>query len=205
MERSSIAGILLAAGLSRRYGAGSKLLVPFRGQPLVLHAAQTLRRLGLGRYVAVCGTNDRLAPLLDAEGFEVVINPTPEVGLSSSLVVGVASVQTAEAALICLGDMPLVPVSHLAALLASLTLTSMVASEAEDGRRSPPAAFSKEHFGALLAATGDSGARPLIQAAETVRTTNAQLRDFDTPADFIGLERLNEIYASCRGAGVPVP
>lgn len=188
MEQSSIAGILLAAGLSRRYGKENKLLAPFRGQPLVLHAAQTLRQLGLGRYVAVCGPDDRLAALLDAEGFEVVINPTPEVGLSSSLVVGVAAARTAEAALICLGDMPLVPVSHLAELLASLALTSMVASEAEDGRRSPPAAFSKEHFAALLAITGDRGAQVLVQAARPVQVLAAQLRDFDTPQDFVGLE-----------------
>lgn len=188
VEPSSIAGLLLAAGLSRRYGPGNKLLVPFKGQPLILYAVRALRQVPLGRHVAVCGRDDELAALLSSEGYDVVINPAPEAGLSASLAIAVASVQSAEAALVCLGDMPGVPVSHLAALLASLSPGTIVASEAEDGSRSPPAVFSKEHFGALLRTTGDSGARALIRSARTVRATSAQLHDFDTPGDFASNE-----------------
>ena len=184
METSSIAGVLLAAGLSRRYGPGNKLLAPFRGQPLILHAARALRQVPLGRYVAVCGTDDRLAVLLSVEGYEVVINSAPESGLSASLAIAVASVQGAQSALVCLGDMPMVPVSHLVALLALLSPGTIVASEADDGSRSPPVAFSKEYFAALMKTTGDRGARALIRSASTVRATSTQLHDLDTPDDF---------------------
>ena len=42
-----VAAVLLAAGESRRFGAANKLLADLRGQPLVLHIAARLARLGI--------------------------------------------------------------------------------------------------------------------------------------------------------------
>ncbi len=46
-------GLLLAAGLSRRFGGDDKLLTLFRGQALVRHAAAVMARLFLDRRMAV--------------------------------------------------------------------------------------------------------------------------------------------------------
>lgn len=186
---TSAAGILLAAGLSRRYGRDNKLLAPFQGLPLVVHAARALRRLPLGRHVAVCGLDDRVKVLLEAEGYEVVVNPVPEMGMSQSLAAGVRAISGAKVALICLGDMPFVPDSHLAALLSALKAGDVVASENKDGQRSPPVAFASGHFPLLLEMTGDAGARSLIAGATTVRARDGALRDIDTPDDFFEARR----------------
>ena len=185
MQMSSVAGILLAAGLSRRYGPANKLLAPFKGVPLVLHAARKVRQLPLCRHMAVCGNDEQLQALLEAEGYEVAINPEPQSGMSGSLATGIGAIIGADAALVCLGDMPLVAPAHLEAILTNLTSGGIVASAAEDGLRCPPAAFSREHFGALLATTGGAGGRSLIADARLVSAPATQLRDFDTPADFL--------------------
>ena len=63
------AGLLLAAGASRRFGPKDKLLSPLRGRPLIAHAAEAMRRAALDRRIAVIANPD-LAPHL--AGFEIV-------------------------------------------------------------------------------------------------------------------------------------
>jgi len=78
--------VLLAAGLSRRYGGAGKLVAEFRGKPLVLHAAGTIAALPFSRRLAVCRSgDDELAAMLDQLGFVVVRNPDPAQGMASSL------------------------------------------------------------------------------------------------------------------------
>src|SRR5690606_29186560 len=84
------AAVLLAAGLSRRYGAVGKLVADFQGKPLARHAAETLCALPLARRIAVCRAgDDDLAAMLSGLGFTVVRNPDTARGMASSLALGV--------------------------------------------------------------------------------------------------------------------
>lgn len=178
--------VLLAAGLSRRYGGAGKLLAEFRGKPLVLHAAGTIAALPFSRRLAVCRRgDDELAAMLDQLGFVVVRNPDPAQGMASSLALGVAAAGEPEALVIALADMPLVTAAHLRMLVDRLAPGSIVASVARDGDApTPPAAFSRPHLPDLLRLTGDKGARHLLQGADLVVAPEGTLTDFDTPEDF---------------------
>ncbi len=56
--------LLLAAGGSERMGS-PKALLPWRGQPLLSHQLQQIRKSGVSECVVVLGTGaDRLAPLV---------------------------------------------------------------------------------------------------------------------------------------------
>src|SRR5690606_18755490 len=68
-----VAAVLLAAGQSTRFGAADKLHADLGGRPLVTHVAATLRQLGFGALIAVCGPTT--APMLD--GFDIVRNDAP--------------------------------------------------------------------------------------------------------------------------------
>lgn len=186
LEKTAV--VLLAAGLSRRYGAVGKLVADFHGKPLALHAAQTLIALPFARHIAVCRSgDDDLAGLLASLGFSLVRNPDTARGMASSLALGVeAAGGGPEALLVCLADMPVVTGGHLQALVERVTPGGIVASVA--GPReppTPPAAFAREYLPELLRLEGDKGARHLLQLAELVEAPEGTLADFDTPADFL--------------------
>jgi molybdenum cofactor cytidylyltransferase len=178
--------VLLAAGLSRRYGAVGKLVADFRGKPLARHAAETIGALPFSRRIAVCRTgDDDLAGLLDGLGFEVVRNPDTARGQASSLALGVEAAGEPEALVVCLADMPLIAAGHLRTLVERVTPGGIVTSVASlSGPPTPPAAFSREVLPELLRIEGDKGARHLLQIAERVVAPEGSLADFDTPEDF---------------------
>lgn len=176
-----VVAVVLAAGLSRRYGNGDKLLHPLGGRPLCLHIAATLRRLPFSRRVAVC-SNPAVAQLFEAEGFAVVRNADPQIGLGSSLRIAVQAAGNASPILVCLADMPFVTPTHLLALAHAFQAGSAdpVASAGPDFI-GPPAIFSAgllEH----LPANGEGGARALLRGATTMEAAPRELADFDTRA-----------------------
>jgi len=176
--------VLLAAGLSRRYGAVGKLVANYRGKPLVLHMADTLNAMVLSQRIAVCRSgDDDLAALLEGRGFEVVLNPDTARGMASSLVLGIEVVE-ADAAIVCLADMPNVSVGHLNAVIHAGRRAGIAASAIEGGSPTPPAYFGRAHFADLMALEGDKGARGLLGNAPLVTAPADELADVDIPADF---------------------
>lgn len=176
--------VLLAAGLSRRYGAVGKLIAAYRRKPLVLHISDTLAALELSQRIAVCRSDDEdLAALLAAQGFAIVRNPDTARGMASSLGLGIGAVR-GDAALVCLADMPNVSAAHLRAVIEAGRPSGMAASTTRGGPPSPPAYFDRSHFAALLALEGDTGARGLLVSAPLVAAPPEELADVDTPDDF---------------------
>jgi molybdenum cofactor cytidylyltransferase len=180
------AAVLLAAGLSRRYGAVGKLVADFRGKPLARHAAETIGALPFSRRVAVCRTgDDDVAGMFEELGFSVVRNPDTARGMGSSLALGVEAAGRPEALLVGLADMPLVTAEHLRVLVERVTPGGIVASVTGPRETpTPPAAFAREYLPELLRTEGDKGARHLLQIAERVVAPQGTLADFDTPEDF---------------------
>ena len=179
-----LVAIVLAAGLSRRF-VGDKLLAPLAGKPLAAHIADTLASMNLRARLAVCpGRNEERAALFKDRGFEIVWNDAPEEGMGHSLALAAirARALAADAALVCLGDMPNITVAHLRRLIAAAQ-AGPVATEV-DGVRMPPAIFPRAMFTDLSALTGDRGARSLLAAARTVRAEPPLELDIDTAADF---------------------
>ncbi|WP_404712018.1 nucleotidyltransferase family protein [Sphingomonas sp. MMS24-J13] len=177
----AVAVILLAAGLSSRFGPRDKLAVPIDGLPLGLHAARMLAPLPFARKVAVTAAN---GPDFAAYGFTAIVNRDPAAGQSGSIRLGLAEARTAQpqAVLIALADMPFVPVAHIHALLARFGGNKVVAST--DGYRpGPPALFDASFWPILEGLSGDSGARALLRDARLVSASPAELADIDTPLD----------------------
>ena len=185
IDPADVAVLLLAAGQSGRFGS-DKLLVPLCGAPMALHAANRLADLGTGWRIAVCREAGSLARELEALGFEVVVNPEPSRGLSSSLALGIERAETvgAKAALVALGDMPFVSPAHFAALVAAFDpATAPIVASDRAGVAMPPAVFDKTVFADLRKGEGDQGARALIRGAALVAADPHELADIDRPED----------------------
>lgn len=190
IEAGDICAILLAAGGSRRFGTDDKLLADVAGEPLALHAAAPLTHLRAGRRIAVCANDSGpLAKRLAAQGLEIVVNPDANLGMSRSLACGIAAAARGphSAALICLADMPFVPLSHLTELLARFdALHSPIVASTNGEVAMPPALFARSLFDRLQAGEGDRGGKALLADAVLVPADAGHLADIDRPEDIPG-------------------
>lgn len=183
--------LVLAAGAGRRFGGG-KLLAPWRGRPLILHAVETALRAPVERVNVVLGCDadavaGALAPIRDAR-LATVLNAHWDDGLSSSLKVGLDHLAPATRhVVVFLGDMPVVPPDLAGRLLTALEAGAPAALVRCGGRPAHPVAFSRTRFGRLRDATGDRGARHLLERTDgTVFIDTHDIAgcfDIDRPSD----------------------
>lgn len=154
---STLAAVL-AAGDGSRFG-GPKLLVDFRGRPLVTWALAAALAAGLDETVVVTGGQDLGAVVPDR--ITVLDNPRWAEGQATSLQVAVARAEAGghDAVVIGLGDSPLVPADAWRAVAAS---DASIATADYDGRARPPVRLARAVW-ALLPADGDEGARVLLR------------------------------------------
>jgi molybdenum cofactor cytidylyltransferase len=178
--------MILAAGASRRFGRSNKLLAPFRGKALVLHAADALHMASVNKLLAV--TSDPQVTALLPEFHHI----PGEKLLSQNIAHGAAwaKSQGAERLLVVLGDMPFVTSAHCDQLIERCSDTSASASSS-GGVRSPPTCFPSARFDNLIALTGDRGAKALINAIPSqniIDASSGELLDIDTKAEFEALK-----------------
>ncbi|CAN5865896.1 nucleotidyltransferase family protein [soil metagenome] len=179
-----IAAVVLAGGESRRMGA-PKLALELEGRALLARAVETASQVASSVVVVVGAYAELYAPLAETAGARVVVNPDWREGLASSLRVGVAALppQT-EAALVLLGDQPLVPVEHFEKMLAVHRADAVtLVFSSYDGVRGAPTLIDASLFGAVQTLTGDTGARALQRGARVAEVPSAEAFDVDTPDD----------------------
>lgn len=192
-----IAGVVLAAGGSRRLGE-SKQLVLFRGKPLVWHAVRAAVEGGLSPVVVVVGSNGpAVRAALEGEPVRFVENPSWQVGQSTSLRAGLNLAQRgSEAAIFLLADMPFVSAEVVRALVTEHrgTLTPIVAPRLDD-RWCNPVLFDRSTYRALQSLEGDTGGRALFDRFRMAGIPWADRSlsvDVDTPMDLEDLRRLED-------------
>lgn len=185
-----IAGVVLAAGLSRRMGQ-AKLLLPLGGRPVVRHVAERVLAARLEPVIVVAGTEHRaIGAALAGLSIRLVVNPHPEAGQSSSIRVGVEALPSGtQAALVALGDQPFLAQEVIPALLDAVERTGkpIAAPRYRDGRGNP-VLFTREIFPELDCLSGDQGARSVVDRDPSrvalVDFDFPMPQDLDTPEDY---------------------
>lgn len=196
-DEAMVAGVLLAAGDSDRFGAADKLLADFDGEPLVGHAARTLLAADLARVAAVVDPNRSVAPALDGFDLSVVENPDANAGQGTSVRRGARWARDrvgADAAVFALGDMPRVDPATIDRLVGAYRAGRGSALAAGyEGQRGNPVLFDSQHFDALAGLDDDRGGRAVFAQTEdaaVVETGDPGVRaDVDTPEDLARLRR----------------
>jgi molybdenum cofactor cytidylyltransferase len=180
--------IVLAAGQSRRFGAADKLLSMCKGIPLISHSARMLGQIPFARRIVI-GTAALCS--LEFEGFETIETDDEDAPQSHSIRLGVEAVLASrpDAIMIALGDMPMVPASHIFALFEQARGSSALVVSSNGTSSMPPALFGRDHFAALQNLTGDHGARHLLAMGKQVMLRPDQLIDIDTLQDLDELGR----------------
>ncbi len=186
------AGVVLAAGSSRRMGTPKQLL-DFDGRPLlevvVAHACAS----ALDEVVVVLGAGSILiCEHVDFGRARLISNPNHASGMASSLLAGIAALDDdVDRAVVILGDQPDVRSWLIDALLV-LQETSAVPAAALSfgGLLHPPVVLARELWEGLKTLEGDIGCRALIRprpelvAALPTGVGHKHPADIDTPEDY---------------------
>jgi len=182
-----IAGVVLAAGASRRFDAGDglqKLVAAAAGKPVVRWTVERVLASRVDDVVVVTG-HARHAVRAALAGLDVrlVDNPHFASGLGASLEAGIGALPPATTgAVVALGDQPTVSTAVIDALIAAWHERRMpVVAPLYRGVRGNPVLFAASLFAELRAVAGDQGAREIIMRSPE-RVTLVEV-DADMPLD----------------------
>jgi molybdenum cofactor cytidylyltransferase len=193
-----VGGIILAAGQSSRMPGSQKLLLDLDGVPMVRHVLEAASEGGCHQTVVVYAEDD-VRRAIDGRA-EMVYNAKSATGMASSLQAGLRAMRPEiEAAMVLLGDQPLVGARTVATLLrawrreGSRPAAGVAQSSDEDGGWAPPVVLARHMWPQLMELKGDAGARQVLQGRpELIDIVPAPGRsdDIDTPDDYDKIVRL---------------
>lgn len=194
MKAPSTAAIVLAAGMSSRYGEVNKLLLPFGTSTVVRTAVEVVLSAGLADVVVVTGHQhqDVVAALAGAP-VAFVHNPRFREGeMLSSIKAGLVylgqrSADTVDAALVVLGDQPLLPAWVIQRIVqAHAQRCGEIVAPKFGAVRGHPVLIGRRYWLEALALPDGAPMRELLRAhpaavAHILVNTDAVIRDVDTP------------------------
>ena len=171
---ANLSGIVLAAGRSSRMEGTNKLLLPWKEQSVLQVVVERVCEVGLGEVVVVTGhQRAEVEEALSRYPVRMVHNPDFTEGMAASIRVGVEAAAGEQGYLFALGDMPQITGKTMLKVAEALKSSETIAVPVRDGRRGHPVAIGSAYRDALLALTGDQGARPVLanNAANVVEVT----------------------------------
>ena len=186
--------IVLAAGSGSRFGGGKLTAAWDAG--VLLEGALAAAFAAPVRSVTVVIGADAEAVAAAARSFDpraLIVHAADHAeGMGASLRTGIASLPAdAAGAFVFLGDMPRAPHSVLRPMAEAVLAGAQAAAPVFAGRRGNPVLLSRGLFPALLALTGDAGARGVLQGlgdrlALIESSDDGVLFDVDRPEDLAG-------------------
>jgi molybdenum cofactor cytidylyltransferase len=194
------AGIILAAGESKRFGQPKQLL-DWHGKPFVRAVAETALAAGLSPVVVVTGayadaikaTIHHSPFIINHSPLTIHHNPDWQNGQSASIQTGLHALPPGTgAAIFLLADQPQVTATILRALAErhSLDLCPVVAPQVH-GQRANPVLFDRVTFPDLMSLSGDVGGRAVFSKFPVTYLPwhdESLLVDVDVPGDLEKLE-----------------
>lgn len=199
--RTHITALVLAAGLASRMGK-DKLTLKLGGSTVFERTLKTVMESGADQIIVVTRPGSDLIHYAEALKCKVVVNPSPETGLSSSLKVGLNSVAgCSQGVLFSLADQPLIPAHVYRALIERYRKTlKPITCPLYRGKRGNPVIFDRRLWPDLAQVEGDQGGRSLIDSAAEGDIDYlpvddpSVIVDLDTPQDYTRL--------LCRDLGI---
>jgi molybdenum cofactor cytidylyltransferase len=191
----AVPAILLAAGEGRRFGS-PKQLAPLGGRPLLEHALAAANEAPVARVLLILGARaEEVAARVETGRAEIVNCEGWREGMAAPLRAGIEAARDAEAAVVMLGDQPLVTAGAIERVLAARR--PGVAAVRATYRKTPghPVLLERSLFPAVRELRGDTGARGVlvqtdVEVLEIACDDLADPLDIDTRADLAAAEAM---------------
>lgn len=166
----NISAIITAAGLSTRMGEVNKLLVDFRGKPLLHHIVDELLETNVAEILVVTGfEKEKIEKSLHDKKVKSCFNENFKSGLTSSIQTGLkASSPNSDGYLIALSDMPFIKTKMIDKLLHTFHENKKVQDLKQivvpqiNKRNSHPTIFSNHYKKDILAHQNPNGCKQII-------------------------------------------
>lgn len=194
MAKSKVFAIILAAGSSKRFRKGNKLLHKLAdGRTVIQHVIDTVSASVSGTIIVTKDTNALPTNLGMAE---VVTNPEGE--MTSSFKNGVTRAQelSADAVLLVLGDQPYITLETINAVIRAFRSernghSARIVHPHFLGKRVHPVLFSKELFNQILTLPPEKTMKDFVRAHENevlpvcldTVSSSKEFKDIDTVED----------------------
>ena len=201
IPKKPTAGIILAAGISKRFGT-PKQLVKIKGSYMIEYVIRASLSSKLHKVLLVLGHHQNKILKAITENIksfqnsqlELINNHQYRQGMSSSVLAGLASVKNSfGSVMFLLGDQPMVD-----SMLIDLMLKRFYKSDKNicapvyKGKRGNPTIFSRKYFNLLQRVKGDSGGRDIIIAnPDDILKVNT-----DSPACVYDIDTMDDLMAS---------
>lgn len=180
--------ILLAAGLSRRFGPENKLLAPVAGRPLFRHILDKLEKLqGPDTRLLVMTNTPEIRAWCESRNIPWGASPQADQGISHTIRAALALAGDTEAYVFFVADQPKLEESTIRRLLSACEAgNAPVGCLVSGERRGNPVWFSALLRPELEQLTGDTGGRAVLQPhwaqALRVEAAGEELEDIDLPS-----------------------
>ncbi|MGQ4833021.1 MAG: nucleotidyltransferase family protein [Candidatus Asgardarchaeia archaeon] len=192
-----ISAIILAAGKSERMGQ-PKLILPLNGKTVIEKVVEEVKESNVEEILVVLGHNyEKIIPYLEKEKVSFTINFFYEYGMTSSFKVGLSKVSNfAEAAILILGDQPLITSEVINEIINVYRHTSALIVSPRVGRKKAhPVLFDKKTFADILNMPQDGIIRDIVHKYALQHVTfnwseEEILFDMDTPKDYEKIRKL---------------
>jgi len=198
----------MAAGGSVRLGAhANKLLLAFRGRPLLQRAIDTASLSQATTCTLVVGARAKeVLDSVDVRRCAVVDNPEWREGIASSIRAGLTQHRNDEACIFMVADQPYVSSEDIDRLVAHhLTARDAIVALQAGEVWGTPMLFAARDFDALSKLHGDSGAKRFAKAQRgpmhfVAALTHNAFEDVDTIGDY---ERLTGVVSEFENPKTP--
>ena len=185
----NISILIPAAGFGRRMRGQDKLLREISGIPLLRRTVERALATGCNVCVTLPANNSARWDAVDGLDITSVAIEDAELGMSRSIVTGVAELAArSDGILILPADMPEIDTQDMRTLTDHFTKTGgtqIVRATTDDGTPGHPVVFPPATFPALMELSGDEGARSVVKSAKEIQFVplpdQHAITDLDTP------------------------
>jgi CTP:molybdopterin cytidylyltransferase MocA len=189
--------LILAAGASSRMRGADKLVQPVEGKPMLRRVAETAVATGAPVTVTLPASAPAREAALYGLDLARVAVPDASLGMSRSLVRGVAAIEMGKTGamdgiMVLPADMPGFTIAALSDLIARFTgdPKDIWRGTDETGHEGHPTIFPRDLWPDLAAVSGDEGGRAIIKShRDRVRLLplpgHMATLDLDTPEDWV--------------------
>ena len=186
MKAADIACVILASGLSRRFGSPDKLFADLCGKPVLTHVLDTAKSVGFGAIFCV-------AKNTGSDEINWMENKNPEQGQGHALRLGLQAAQEKgwQSCAVMLGDMPLVTAVYLKNMIDKFDLNQNLISVSLSVRM-PPAIFNQAGMDLILSQNVAVTARNIFDELnpQMIDLDAESAQDVDTTEDLFRVSQV---------------
>ena len=194
MNKQKIDAIVLAGGMSKRFGEENKLLSKINNLPMILHIVLQLTIDEISDITIITGFNSKkIKNALSGLKVNIIENTSYKNGIGSTLSLGVSNLSNkCDGVLICLADMPLLTSNDYKNLInhhLKNSGPSKITAPFIKNKRGNPIIWGKKFYTELMNIEQNVGGQNLLNnhkdaIIEFQTLSLSFFHDIDTPSDY---------------------